>query len=415
MKIIPRFKPSINYKQLNTILLRLLFGNSPEQAISVFEQKFARYLNVKYAIRVPSARWGLYYILKNLDLAKGDEVIIPAFTYFAVAAAVIKLGLKPVFVDINSRNFNIDVEKIKKNISERTRVIIPTHLCGFACEFEEILNIAQKHNIKLIEDCAQSLGAEYKNKKVGSWGDASYFTFGITKNFTTLGGGMIATNNDELADRIRREIITIRQTSNKLLFLRLLKAYIMKFATSSILFPIVYWTIRIFSYFDTDIVDVIFREKKLLLENLPKGNQLNNIQAELGLAQLNDLDRKNEMRMEKGLELYRKVQDVDSARTALLVEKAKNIFSGCPILVKNKKDVKRMLLRKGIDVSAGYMQDCSRLDVFNEFQKNCPNASRAKDEILYFPIYPELTDSELMYMIGAIKQLASQFTTKKFR
>ncbi len=152
MEIIPSFKPSISYKQLNTVLLSVLFGNPPEQENSAFEQKFARYLNVKYVIRVPSARWGLYYILKNLDLTKGDEVIIPAFTYFAVPAAIVKLGLRPVFVDINSRNFNIDVQEVRKNITERTRVIIPTHLCGFACELDEILNIAQRYDIKVIED-----------------------------------------------------------------------------------------------------------------------------------------------------------------------------------------------------------------------------------------------------------------------
>lgn len=189
MRPIPSFKPSISYKQLNIVLQRVLSGDFSQRTVGVFEQRLAQYLGVKYAIRVPSGRWGLYYILKSLNLKEGDEVILPAFTYFAVPAAIVKLGLKPVFVDISSANFNIDVKKIRENITSRTRAIIPTHLCGFVCEMDEILDISNKYNIAVIEDCAQSLGAEYKNKKAGSWGDAAYFTFGITKNFTTLGGG----------------------------------------------------------------------------------------------------------------------------------------------------------------------------------------------------------------------------------
>lgn len=405
MKIIPSFKPSISYRQLNRVLQRLLFGGIPEQAISVFEQEFARYLGVKYAIRVPFGRWGLYYILESLNLKKGDEVIIPAFTYFAVPAAIVKLGLKPVFVDIRHQSLNIDIQKIEENITDRTRVIIPTYLCGFACEIDEILEVAQKHNLFVIEDCAQSLGAEYKGKKLGSWGNAAYFTFGITKNFTTLGGGMIVTNNSELADSIRYAVRKIRTISKRVLFLKLLEGYIMKIIVSPIIFLAVYYVMRIFSYFEIDIVSRVFHEKEILLGNLPKSGQMNTIQAELGVMQLNDLDRENEMKIEKGLELYRRLKFINNVRIPLLVENAKNIFSGCPILVKNKKDMKTTLLKRGVDVSAGYIQDCSRLNIFKEFKKNCPNALGAEDSILYLPLYPELIDTELIYIVKTIKQI----------
>lgn len=405
MKMIPSFKPTISSRQLNRLLRRLLFGGVPEQINSVFEQKFARYIGVKYAISVPSGRWGLYYILKSLNLKKGDEVILPAFTYFAVPAAIVKLGLKPVFVDIKPENLNINVKNIKENITDRTKVIIPTHLCGFACEIEEITVLAQKHNIIVIEDCAQSLGAEYKDKKLGSWGTAAYFTFGITKNFTTLEGGMLTTSNTELANRIQQEVVILNKTSNKVLFHRLVKAYIMKFVTHPFLFPSVYCVMRIFSFLGIDIVDYIFREKKLFLGNLPVSGRLNNIQAELGMMQLENLDAKNKMKIEKGWELYRRLKHINNIQLPLLVENAKNIFSGCPILIKNKKNIKKMLLKRGIDVSLGYMQDCSRLDIFKEFKKDCPNASRAEDEILHLPVYSELTSFDLLYIADIISQI----------
>lgn len=408
MRIIPSFRPSISYSQLNTVLSRILSGNVQEQETTRFEHRFAQYLGVKHAMRVPSGRWGLYYILQSLKLKEGDEVILPAFTYFAVPAAIVKSGLRPVFVDIGPQNLNISIQEIKKNITGRTRVIIPTHLCGFVCGLDEILDIAHKHNIAAIEDCAQSLGAEYKGKKAGSLGKAAYFSFSMTKNFTTLGGSTVTTNDDLLADSIRRQIISIRLAGVKVLFSELLKGYIMKFATSPILFPAVYYGMRIFSCFGIDIVDRIFREKNFSLGNLPVGGQLNSIQAELGLMQLNDLDRKNDMRMKRGLELYRRLKGIDNVQIPLLEHKAKNIFSSCPILFKNKIDIKRILLKKGIDVSAGYMQDCSRLDIFKEFRKDCPNASRAEDEILYFPVYAELTNSEAIYIAEAIRQAVRQ-------
>lgn len=404
MKIIPSFRPSISYGQLNKTLLRLLINNVPEEAVTAFEQRFAQYLGVKYAIRVSSARWGLYYILQNLNLNKGDEVILPAFTYFAVPAAIVKAGLKPVFIDIDLANLNIDIQKIEENITEKTRVIIATHLCGFVYGLDRIINIARGHNIKVIEDCAQALGTEYKNKKVGSWGDAAYFTFGITKNFTTLGGGMIATNNDNLADVLRDKTKNILPMENKILFLKLIKAYIMKLTTSPILFPAAYYIMRMFSFFGIDIIDYLFDEKESLPIILPKRGKLNNIQAELGIMQLSEIDKKNAIRIEKGLEFYERLKDIMDVRIPLLEAEAKNIFSSCPSLVKGKRDKKRLLLAKGIDVSAGYMQDCSKLDIFMEFKRICPNASKAEQEVLYLPMYPELTDGELEYIAEMVKE-----------
>lgn len=405
MKMIPSFKPSISYKQLNTALLRVLCGNFSSQAISIFEQKLAQYLGVKYAIGAPSGRWGLYYILKSLNLKEGDEIILPAFTYFAIPAVIVRLGLKPVFVDINSVNLNIDVAKLRETITNKTRAIIPTHLCGFVSEMDEILDISNKYNITVIEDCAQSLGAELKNKKTGSLGDAAYFTFGITKNFTTLGGGMVITNNEKLADNIRNDTKNMHPTGMEVLFFKLLEGYSMKLATSSVMFPGVYCIMRMFSVFDIDIVDSIFTENNSIIEDLPIANQLNNAQAELGMMQLNDLDRKNEIRMQIGLELYNRLSDTDNIQTPLLEKDAKNIFSTCPILVKNKKEIKRRLLKKGIDVSAGYLQDCSRLEIFKKFKKNCPNASKAEDEVIYLPLYPELRSSELIFIAETIKKM----------
>ncbi|MDD5355773.1 MAG: aminotransferase class V-fold PLP-dependent enzyme, partial [Candidatus Omnitrophica bacterium] len=406
MMAIPSFKPYLSYKQLNRTLSRLLAGSIPEQAGgATFEREFARYLGVKHAIRVPSARWGLYYILKGLNLKEGDEVILPAFNYFAVPAAILKLGLRPVFVDIAAGNMNIDTEKIKENITQRTRAVIATHLCGFVCVLDEILDICRKYNITVIEDCVQSLGAEYKGKKAGSWGHFSYFSFGVTKHFTTLGAGMVTTSDDKMADIIRSSIDAIRPVSRKALLFELVKGYIMKFATSPVMFPAAHCFMKAFSFFDVDIVDYIFREKEILPAAQPKNGRLNNIQAELGIEQLSCLDRENELRMKNGMELYNGLNGIPNIRIPILESSAKNIFSSCPVFVKDKRNMRRKLLAKGIDASAGYMKDCSGLGIFSSSMKYCTNASKAEEEVLYLPLYAELGHREIRYIKEKIREI----------
>jgi len=403
MKIIPSFKPPVSFRQLNAVSLSVLCNRFSSRSTDIFKNNFAQYLSVKYAIPVPSGRWALYYILQNLNLKEGDEVILPAFTYFAVLAAIVRLKLRPVFVDIEPDSLSIDLQRIKENITIRTKVIISTHLCGFVYQLDNILDIAKKKNIKVIEDCAQSLGSEYRNKKTGSWGDAAYFTFGITKNFTTLGGGMIVTDSSDLAEMIQNSIDNLRAINRGVLSLRLSKAYSMKLLTSPFLFPTGYFAISLFSYIGVDIIDCIFHEKETLMPNIATGGQLSYIQSELGVAQLREVNKNNEERRKRGLILRRKLKGVDHIRLPTLDDNAKNIFSGFPIFVKNKKIFKKKLLKNGIDVSMGYMQDCSRLDIFKDFKKECPNAAKAAEEVLYLPLYPELTNSELEYIVTTVK------------
>jgi dTDP-4-amino-4,6-dideoxygalactose transaminase len=403
--IIPSFKPAVGYKELNTMLISMLFADAASQQTDVFERKFAEYLGVKHVILVPSARWGLYYILQSLNLKAGDEVILPAFSYFAVPAAIVRAGLKPVFVDINYDNLSIDIRKIEENITQRTRVIIPTHLCGFTCGLDQILDVSRRHNITVIEDCAQSLGAQYLDRKVGSWGDAAYFSFSITKNFTMLGGGAVVTSRDDIAEALRRSVKGVACLGRRDLFFELLKGYVMKLATSAVMFPMVYFALRIFYFFDIDIIQRVFHEKEALLGDPPERGQLNNIQTKLGMTQLSGLDKRNESVERNGAKLYDMLKDIKGIGIPFLETGAKNIFSACPVLVKNKKNIKKILLNRGIDVSAGHLRDCSRLDVFKEFNRYCPNASRAEEEVIYLPLYPELILDKQNYIAGVMQEV----------
>jgi len=179
------------------------------QEVASFENELANYLGVKHVVGCGNGTDAIQIALMALGLNKGDEVIVPAFTYPSAIEVILLLGLKPIMVDIDTQSFNIDVSKIELKITSRTKVIIPVHLFGQSAEMETIVHIAQKHNLFIIEDNAQSLGALYTfsngdKKRTGTIGHIGTTSFFPSKNLGCMGdGGAIMTNDDELARKIR--------------------------------------------------------------------------------------------------------------------------------------------------------------------------------------------------------------------
>lgn len=173
--------------------------------VSELEKKISDYNGVSASIGVASGTDALHLSLDALGIGEGDEVITTPFTFFATAEAVIYTGATPVFVDAEPDTLNIDVNLIEKKITKKTKAIIPVHIFGHPAGMEEIKKLAQKHNLKVIEDCAQAFGAAINNKKVGSFGDAGCFSFYPSKNLGAYGdGGMITLNDPVIADTIKK-------------------------------------------------------------------------------------------------------------------------------------------------------------------------------------------------------------------
>lgn len=178
-------------------------------ALKNFEQELAQYLNVKHVIGVGNGTDALQIALMSLDLSPGDEVIVPAFTYVATAEVIGLLGLKPVMVDIDSNNFNIITNELEKVITTKSKAIVPVHLYGQSAPMDDIIDFAERHNLYIIEDNAQSLGCNYhfgnnKSPKTGTIGHIGCTSFFPSKNLGCFGdGGAISTNDDQLADKMR--------------------------------------------------------------------------------------------------------------------------------------------------------------------------------------------------------------------
>jgi dTDP-4-amino-4,6-dideoxygalactose transaminase len=172
--------------------------------VSEFEQQFAEYVGTSHAIGCNSGTDALYLAILALEIGPGDEVITPSFTFFATAEMVSQTGATPVFVDIDPLTFNLDPHKLEAAITSKTKAIIPVHLFGQAVDMTTVTAIAEKHNLFVIEDCAQATGAKWQDKQVGSWGHLNAFSFFPTKNLGGCGdGGAVTTNDPVLADKVR--------------------------------------------------------------------------------------------------------------------------------------------------------------------------------------------------------------------
>ena len=202
--MLPFSPPDIGEEEIEEVVDTLRSGwitTGPKTAR--FEQDFSRYVGVRHAIALNSATAGLHLALIVAGVGSGDEVITTPYTFAASASVVIHCGARPVFVDVEEETGNIDPSALEDKISSRTKAIIPVHLGGHPCRMDEIMEVARKHNLVVIEDAAHAVGAKYKDRMVGSIGDMTVFSFHAVKNLTTAEGGMLTTENDEWAKSIR--------------------------------------------------------------------------------------------------------------------------------------------------------------------------------------------------------------------
>ena len=176
-------------------------GTGPK--VKKFEEDFGAYKGTGFAVALNSCTAALHLAMKVVGIKRGDEVLVPTMTFAATANAVIHAGGIPIFVDCDQNTMNIDPREIVKKITSKTKAIIPVHFAGRPCDMDAIMAIARKYDLKVIEDCAHAIEAEYKGKKVGTFGDIGCFSFYVTKNIVTGEGGMAITNNEEYADKIK--------------------------------------------------------------------------------------------------------------------------------------------------------------------------------------------------------------------
>lgn len=202
----PVYQPSLIGKEKEYVIdcLETTWISSKGDYLKRFETKFAEYIGVKYATGVCNGTVAIHLALVTLGISAGDEVIVPTFTYIASANPIAQVGAIPVFCDSNADTWQMSPEDVEAKITSKTKAIMVAHLYGHPCDMKKIMTIAKKHNLFVIEDCAEAIGTKFDNKYVGSFGDIACFSFFGNKTITCGEGGMVVTNDPTLFDRAKR-------------------------------------------------------------------------------------------------------------------------------------------------------------------------------------------------------------------
>lgn len=390
-RAVPPRRVIIAKKEIVTIFTLLLRGELIKgNCVESFESKFADYLGVKFALAVSSGRLGLKLILESLNLEKGDEVLLPAYTFHIVPEVIRKSGFTPVFVDINEDDYNIGVNYIERKITPRTKVIIATHLFGKPCELSRVMEIAKKHNIFVIEDCAQAIGAKYQGREVGSFGDCAYFSFESIKPFHTFGGGMIVTDNRKLYEDLKERIKKIRYPRYPEVVKKIAFTVIESVFTNPLFFTIFMYPLFALSMlFGKDIIGLAKKTKNKfkLLET-----RYTNFQAATGLIKLETQAARNK---KLNIIVENLLSELDKKIiTQKLDDYSESIFYCFVIRVNDKDYFYKSLFRKGIigitDFYVGSAKD------------ECPVARKINDMLFQVPIYADLTEKDARRIAKAI-------------
>jgi len=353
--------------------------------VKKFEERFAAYIGVNNAITVSSGTAALALILETLVLNKGDEIILPAYTFPSIPSCIKALGFLPRFVDIDPRDDNLDISEIKKILNNKTKVIIATHIFGKPCNIMGILELAKERGIFVIEDCAHAIGSEYDGRKLGSFGDASFFSFSLTKPFNTFNGGMIVCNDHVLAGNIRAKTEKLPALAKFKLLRNIAVAYFLEFLTKPVIFTIsIYPVLLMLSFMNKDLISLYEKSFKKLIFLELKRSKFSNLQAVAGLRVLDHYEFIKKERIKKISlfnELCRKYQ---LKRLVCEDNKINTIFPYFYVIKSSYKDmIVKELLRKGVDTGKYVMRNCGKLfDSVNSY----PNTVAAHNDSLQIPV-----------------------------
>lgn len=369
IKVAEPFTGKEEYKSLKKIIYSGKFVSG--KIVETFEKNFSKFLGIKYSIGFNSGTAALHAALNCLNLKKNDEVIVPAISFMSTATAVLHNGNTPIFCDVDIDNYCMDPKDFERKITKKTRAVIPVHFAGSACNMNEIVKIAKKRKIKIIEDCAQAHGTKYNNKLVGTFGDISCYSFYATKHMTTGEGGMLCTNS-------RKFMMTSK----------------------------------------------IFRSHGMVSRDehmtLGYNYRMNEIAAQIGIIQLKKLKLMNSKRISNSKFILKSLQ----LNKKKLFEKQKNnpnilhTFFWCPLRIISKKmnlnKVKFLLNKKGIEIRSRYKKPLYKQKVIqnlkikssqNYKKLKLSNAEKLSGKIFGLPNHYKLTKKQLLFIIKTVNNL----------
>ncbi len=354
-----------------------------------FEKEFAEYIGVKHAISVGNGTDALVIALMACGVGEGDEVITTPFTFFSTAESISFVGAIPVFVDVEKDTYNIDPSKIEEKITEKTKAIMPVHIFGQPTKMDEIIKIAKTHNLKIIEDAAQAVGAEYKGKKVGTIGDVGCFSFFPTKNLGCAGdGGIITTSDDDIAT-IARALRAHGSGENGQKAYNLLNGISENIKSSEEHDDTVYNPLKYYNYL------------------IGFNSRLDTIQAAILRIKLHSIDNWNEARRKNAKTYDEKLKETDLTLPVIIAE-CKSAYNMYVVQAENREEVINKLKEKGVNTGVYYPVPMHLQKVYKglEYKEgDLPVAEYLSHRTFAIPVFPELSLEQKGYIIDVLKDI----------
>jgi dTDP-4-amino-4,6-dideoxygalactose transaminase len=334
--------------------MRLFLGPN----VQALEEEFAAYQEVRHAVGVSDGTAGLQLALMACGVGGGDEVIVPSHTFIATAEAVALTGAEPVFVDIDPRTFTIDVDQVEQRITSRTRAIMPVHLYGHSADMDPLMEMAEGHDLWVVEDACQAHGARYKGQRTGGLGHMAGYSFYFSKNLGAYGeAGMVTTNDAELASRVRM----LRDHGSP---------------------------------------------ERYQHTMLGANGRLDEIQAAVLRAKLPYLEGWNDQRRANATDYAQLLSDIEEVIAPETADYAEHVYHLYVVRVPRRDQLKAHLQQRGVGVGIHYPVPCHLQPAFQSLgyeRGELPVTEQIADEILSLPMYPELTAEQRIEVVDAIR------------
>ena len=358
----PLYKPFLNGTEIKYVKECFEEGwiSSKGKFVRKFESEFSNYFNIKHSVSCSNGTTALHLALLSLGITAGDEVLVPSLTYVASANSIKYCGATPVFIDSEKDSYQLDLNLIESSITENTKAILIVHLYSGSCNLEKLVEICKKNNLFLIEDCAESIGARYNDKLLGTYGDIACFSFYGNKTITTGEGGMVVTNNDKLNEK-----------------LRLYKGQGLDVESED--------------YYSHTVIGYNYR--------------MTNICAAIGLAQLENIDSVIKAKIEIAQHYHNQLKDLKEVKFQSISELLFSTYWLVSITCQN--NVQRNNLIKYLEINGietrPFFIPMTNLEIYSEHPSNTPIADELSKCGLNLPSYPELTNADIEYITSIIK------------
>jgi perosamine synthetase len=386
--------------------------------IAQFEAAFAKRASAEpwQAIAASYGRVAFYYILKALDLPAGSEIVVPALTFWVVPELARAAGLKVVFADVDPSTFTLDPEALERAITPATRAVVPTHLYGLPCDMDAIGALAHQHNLHVIEDCAHALGATFRGRPVGTFGDAGFFSFQTLKPLNCYGGGLALVRDPAVAARVRalaeREPWPgEKRVDKRLLVGRLQRIFIKPWVFTISAFPILWVSSLIGAN-----PDVYLWEEIRSLNPLPDcyTERFPNVQAAIGLAALEQLDAWTDRTRSHARVMDQALGSMPGITIPRTPPDRTHVYYQYCVYGPQRDELVVRCVRRGIDIETLHVDVCSDMDLFaheRAIPSGTPGARRAAGA-MQSPVYSTLTDEQAQRVATVVRGVLARSTSR---